>query len=1401
MDGIRNKKECSSSTIVLSPAIDQSTMEKEIDEALKRAKALLFSENPNPIEALEIIESMNWVYGKYDCSERLHFLQGYIFRRLAKAIENKDVRCTYLLGSIGSYRKSSHLSPDSLPTLRAYADSLLNLADVLASDTYYEKAVLKAKQGLALLKSKEMLVCHEDTRGRTKTQEHVKKVKEKLENLIKLVEVKMSRRKLKVLYIAANGAKHKLSSRLPRKARHHAECRSDSSIAERFRTFWARMDVKGKRKFFIVKIKDLEDYVEEKYGSPGRQALERGEEFAKTRKKWKLWKCGACSQEFYRSAECKKHIELKHMENRPSKDLIPQRASERWGEMIDFGDWEPVDIKAAIGVMKDRFPLEKQITYDKGWSKEWPLAGEDKARSDILKEFHKILKYLFDQKILSYRFLGWLIESTHEKLVVYGIPQNYLVYFDLVNTVQCLCFLELCELEHIKCSLVSMRENVNWDFIYRAVDGFCSKYLEKERIYSDNQFSCLLLDKRLLRGNIDSFDEDGIVEVCSSVKHYTGVTPQGDEIISWLFDCPLIDRQFLDQRPITGNLCIWLAVFRIIEYSCWKLKTKCERKVRIQAYSEALVKVEELCDSEEGNRENDPEGEWKTYASILLEKSQKRVMNNEGRSSDTICFLSVVRDVLEGAKSPRFDDLQMERYWDCLSGPSNVDDNSIVENLAALKISANEKLHLTDSKILLHDHLRDLLLDGLTNLSMFDHRSVILPLIKWFLRETLERKIDEDAKEKSEAARTALLLAIEKEEHKKCRRTKKTSRRKEGENKVCNVENAPTCSLFVFLSVSVIVLENVLMILQEASAEPCSVDQKTQVDPSVRNECDPSDESGHVPWLLKTEEDHQLELVIDKDNVDVSVREDPYPEDEPSSSCEQLKNSSNPDIQEEISGNGSVDQKTEVHEYDTSDGCGDVPELMKAEEEEQLVHVDDKDNANIMEVPCLEDEPSTEQLKNSSNPNIQKGISGNGSVDQKTEVDPSVRHEYDPSNESGNIPELKKTEEDEQLEHVDGKDNVNIRGDPCPESKPSSTSEQLKNPPNPDFQMETVTTESAGPPIVHQSALLQHHIQLDETASFTQLISATVEDDIAYDSALDMILKSLWHISFFKKEFPLCQPPGPKHTKKSDRRVFCALHNVLSLFEEKPIDDVTNEMLYHFLLGDLRIFLKVTHPMENSVAELLGAIFEFLHSWESPYGESLVESLFGLEEFKRMNCTRCQRERNYPELCCYGLVISADVLRGIKSEFGNVTFENALEVIRVNRMMLCDPVRGGCGHRNHVHQFLTRFPFVFTIVLEWKNNESEEEISNTATVLDTEIDISVLFEDVNPLIKYRLVSMVSLGKEEHNCIAYENERWVIYARSAKEDIGDWESVLKLCSKRKVRPQILFFEAIWWTEKL
>ncbi|CAD5335581.1 unnamed protein product [Arabidopsis thaliana] len=376
---------------------------------------------------------------------------------------------------------------------------------------------------------------------------------------------------------------------------------------------------------------------------------------------------------------------------------------------------------------------------------------------------------------------------------------------------------------------------------------------------------------------------------------------------------------------------------------------------------------------------------------------------------------------------------------------------------------------------------------------------------------------------------------------------------------------------------------------------------------------------------------------------------------------------------------------------------------------------------------------------------------------------------------------------DKTVEH---KPSVNL--------KPESTSSSLRTIEEGSMEPEDALASETGQLKISSKTEIQVEATKDdpdmrnmpgEDSLSEHLESVAGEATTRYNSAFDMTLKALLNIKVLKED--LLNQPFQDH---QEEQVPIALQNLFTAVVSEAIQD---EGVYSCLLRDLLTSQEEVISMSSDAANVVVAILDFWRCWKNPERESLVTRLFTSAENKRMSCIKCRRITNYPQQSCYGIVTAADTIRELKCALGNRNFVDILKVIRLRYKMVCDAE--GCGKTNSVQHISSRCPPIFTIVLEWENSATENEISETTKAFDWEIDISRLYEEgLAPNTKYRLVSMVgySEGDEEHICLAYEENRWVNLRREciAGEDVGDWKNVVRFCGERKVRPEILLYEA-------
>nr|VDD27228.1 unnamed protein product [Brassica oleracea] len=1243
--------------------------DEEAAELFRDAKDLIAKGDHT--KALEILEDLLLFYSQEEGSSLLlHNEQARIFSKLSRATENPNLAFTYLLASVSCLAEDVNLS-------RLCAERLHQLGQHLGSVLYYKECVRVGRQSLYV------------SRGLEEQR------RKKMEFMIKDAEFRILESKTET--IRTDEAKFVETKR------------SLEPVNKGLRLFWIGLDVKIKRELMKVSIEKLRGFVHNSEGS--LKALEKVLAYAKEHKKWRTWVCRTiCLADFSKAEECKAHFEQQHgADFKPEleKDVVV-RIGKNWGHKIKGGGWEAVDTVAAVEMIKTQLEDVKAFTTEsrkKGWSNQWPLV-EDEKRSGLLKEVKLLLVSLYEHQILSCSIRDWVMRFPVKHLRKLEVSEESISDCHIVETPQSVCFLERYELSQIRAFLITIKceRHDGREQVCRGVDSVLDRIRIKESVELDEQFSLLLLDKRLLKSNsaapFDGCVDDGKIKLIKDPDvHYAKAQAQGGDMISWLGDCSSVDKSF--PKPIREhNLETWVAVLRAVQYTCKTLGNKYKKKEHVLEYEAALTFVENLCMLEEKRRENvQDDRRKKSYASLLCDRCEERVPK-EKNSLTARLFLCAVRDVFEGGWDPTFD------LEDCMSRVregKGLGDDIVLKYIELLKSAVTEKVLRIDAKILLIDNSRIRLLDKLTRLSAFDNRSYMLQLLQPFL---LNEILNMESKAKSDAAEADLLLE---EEKKSLKEEKKSEAKKKKTSKSIKITSTSVAS---------------------------PVEQKPSID----------HEPGGTSQLPKTMEEDSIAM---------------KPEDTLGSEKGPLEISSTNDIQEGATKVNTGGKKRflnssfllificHLQDMQNMPGEGSLSGHLESDLDMTL-----KNEIVIME-PKVKSDAAEEKKKSL------KG--GKKSQAKKTKKDDSINI----TSTSMASPVDKTIERESSVKLELEEDSME------PEKATTIDRDDMKNMPGED--------------------------------SLSKHLEPVLEGAAArYNSALDMTLKALLSINVLREQV-LKYNKQPVHYNLEEQ-VVCALQ---SLFTSVVSEEIKTEGVYTLILRDLLVSLEAVDSMvmyfffqSSGAAEVLVTILESWHCWKNSEGESLVTRLFTLEENERMSCRKCGRKPNYPEQSSYGIVTAADSIRNVNCAFGDIKFVDIIKVTRMEYKMLCDIKTGGCGTTNFVHRVISRCPPIFTIVLEWEKSETEKEISETTKALEWEIDISRLYEGLEPNTNYRLVSMVGYGEEdeEHICMVYEKNRWVNLRREslAGEVVGSWKSVVRFCGERKIRPEILFFEAVLYT---
>ncbi|CAH8387387.1 unnamed protein product [Eruca vesicaria subsp. sativa] len=701
----------------------------------------------NHIKALEVIEDAYSRRGKDGVPGMIPFLQGSILYHLAQRAKNSDVKFTFLLGCVEPFIQDFGVNAFS-------PGALFEMAKQLDSELYYRKALKDAKVSLSLLESS----------GELDPADLV--TKDTLENILNKAALRIYRGCTGMISVPALVES--------KEARDKIRSDSNDAASKRLRSYWASMSVEAKKNFMKVSISKLRGYVERLYSEEGKVALEEVLDSTRTNKKWRFWMCRSCSQKFFYVKKFRNHLEQEHGAKFKfaTRNHTPEMVNEAWAGMITVGGWEPVDAVAAAEMIKTRLEFVKEFVYEKGWTKDWPLAA-DEERSKLLKEIHFLLVSLLERKALPFSTVEWMLGFPI--LAQYEVPESLTTECGLVGKPQRICFWDCHELKRILdlLKLFKFERDDGTNLVCRAVESLCGRTRVKEKIEFDDEFSSMLLDRRLLRGEIDPFEDEGTIDVCK-YDYYAKTQPQGDDIITWLLDHPPIDGSFEFPMSVRAHkLDIIVAILRAIHYTCRDWGTKYVRKMDKLCYLKVLTDAKNLCTSEDERRRAAPEGEGDVlYASLLGDKCEE-LKTDDGDPPNGSHFVFAVQDILKGESRPTIDFDDLEASLDLIHGLQDLSDETVLESIDRLQSAATNKVLLVDSKILLIENSRISLLNELTRLSAFDYRSYIRNLLKRLMREELYGL---DAKAKAAAAEADLLSMEKKQKEKKSGSKKKKKR-------------------------------------------------------------------------------------------------------------------------------------------------------------------------------------------------------------------------------------------------------------------------------------------------------------------------------------------------------------------------------------------------------------------------------------------------------------------------------------------------------------------------------------------------------------------------------------------------------------------------------------------------
>ncbi|CAA2959784.1 uncharacterized protein LOC111371309 [Olea europaea var. sylvestris] len=401
----------------------------------------------------------------------------------------------------------------------------------------------------------------------------------------------------------------------------------------------------------------------------------------------------------------------------------------------------------------------------------WP-SSDDSECACLLEIIHVTFELFIKLNYLAKSHLSMVIHFAVQNLQ--GLADgSHLLNFNMDQTPLCICFLGAPHLRKIVFYL---------KMIFHGIfSSETDKYSDKSNSMDDS-ISCaqvvdtmeemnfalddlVLVLERFLPCKLNSplcadaanDDSSSATSPCISYEK-NDVVIDSDALLSWIFTGPP-NGELLgswacarEEKAQQGK-----EILEFYEREFKDLQGLCEKKYEGLNNEEALRAVNNLCCKERIKREH---AVPQSYDSVLRKRREDLIRSDDGVTFINNRFeLHVIENILTGVESGKVDDGRPKDHLHQV-------DTCIEIAIERQKEKASVELCHTDAMILrVLDWMQQLEVK-LDSASAHDFRSILVPLVKSYLRAHLEAMAEKDATKKSDAAREVLLaeLAVDSEQ-------------------------------------------------------------------------------------------------------------------------------------------------------------------------------------------------------------------------------------------------------------------------------------------------------------------------------------------------------------------------------------------------------------------------------------------------------------------------------------------------------------------------------------------------------------------------------------------------------------------------------------------------------------
>ena len=351
-----------------------------------------------------------------------------------------------------------------------------------------------------------------------------------------------------------------------------------------------------------------------------------------------------------RFAEHMKHVHLRTLSNE-LRILVEPEIVIDLVETFESRVWKPVDAVAAKKMMEylSRNKHGDEDLHESNFfvnQKVWPFC-KNSRRGAVIDKIQARLHVFLKVRCFAwnhFRAFIYLIMQMLEK----KIPEQLLKEHRLDQTLLSVCLLDTSELSFVFEFLDEIYNTCGLWRIYKSVDKDvvrgepCDANLEK--IVFNEDFSCVVFDKRMLRGELDVTNDGAAVTSSTDEEIELNDNECKDAFVDWLLEGSTnIGEQLKQWRSLRETrISQGKEFFKIYEAELERIQNICEIKVQYLRDLNVCENLDSICVEEDKRREDS--GYKPVSYEYLLSERQRQIERTNG----DIFELAVIWIILRG---------------------------------------------------------------------------------------------------------------------------------------------------------------------------------------------------------------------------------------------------------------------------------------------------------------------------------------------------------------------------------------------------------------------------------------------------------------------------------------------------------------------------------------------------------------------------------------------------------------------------------------------------------------------------------------------------------------------------------------------------------------------------------